>query len=161
MLMKHKKDRTLGLEPMARIVGYGRSGVEPEKFLLAPIKAVNNLLEKMGTEIADYDLLEMNTAFESQMLINKMELGLDMEKVNIHSDCLAFGHPAGAVGARLMTTLLYSLKRKTKRGGLVSTCLGGGNGIGEIVCGGGELYIAGGVESMSNYGFRLEDKTNK
>jgi acetyl-CoA C-acetyltransferase len=88
-----------------------------------------NLLKKTGTRIPDYDFMEINTAFGSQILINKMELGLDMDRVNCFGDCIALGHPVGAAGARLMTTLLYALKRCGKRLGLVSICLGGGNAI--------------------------------
>lgn len=129
LMMKYRESQRLGLEPLARILGCGKSGVEPRNFLLAQIPAIKNLLEKTGTRISDYDLMEINTAFGSQILINKMELGLDLDRVNCFGDCIALGHPVGAAGARLMTTLLYALKRCGKRMGLVSICLGGGNGI--------------------------------
>ncbi len=129
LLMKAKEARALDLLPMATISGYGRSGVVPRKFLLSPVSAVKKLLQKTDTVIADYDLLEMNTSFGSQMLINRAELGLDMDKVNICGDCIAFGHPIGAAGSRLITTLLYSLRRTGGKRGLASICLGGGNGI--------------------------------
>jgi len=129
MLMTYEKSRELGLEPMGRIRGYARAGVEPEKFLLAPPRAVISLLKKTGLAIGDFDLLEMNTAFGSQILMNQAELGLDMNRVNCWGDAVALGHPVGAAGARLLTTLLHALKRENRRLGLVSICLGGGNAL--------------------------------
>ncbi len=129
MLMGRKEAARLDLKPMAKITDFGRAGVVPEKFLIAPVAAVKNLLKKTGTTISDYDLMELNTAFGSQMLINKEELSLDMDKVNIYGDCIALGHPIGAAGARLLTTLLYALKRNKKKRGLMSICLGGGNAL--------------------------------
>ncbi len=129
MLTTYGRCRGLGIEPLGRILGHGRSGVEPKRFLLAPVPAVRSLLDGTGTALADFDLLEMNTAFGSQILISQAELGLDMERVNVSGDCIALGHPVGAAGARLMTTLLHALKRERKQRGLVSICLGGGNAI--------------------------------
>lgn len=129
MLMKYKAALRLGLQPMARIMGYARAGVSPEKFLFAPIKAIKNLFKKTETVLQDYDLLEVNSAYGPQILFCKTELGLDLDKVNIYGDCIAYGHPVGAAGARLTTTLLYALKRKEASRGLVSICLGGGNAI--------------------------------
>lgn len=129
MIMKYKEAFRLGLQPLARITGYARAGISPEKFLLAPIKAVKHLFEKTETALQDYDLLEINPAYGPQILFCKTELGLDLDKVNIYGDCIAYGHPVGAAGARLTTTLLYALKRKKAGRGLVSICLGGGNAI--------------------------------
>ncbi len=129
MLTGFGRAKELGVEPLARVLGHGRSCVDPKRFLLAPVPAVRDLLTRTGTALGDYDLLEMNTAFGSQILIGRTELGLDMEKVNTSGDCIALGHPIGAAGARLMTTLLYALKRMRLRRGLVSICLGGGNAI--------------------------------
>jgi len=129
MIMKYKQAFRLGLQPLARITGYARAGVCPEKFLLAPIKAVKHLFEKTQTVLQDYDLLEINPAYGPQILFCKTELGLDFDKVNIYGDCIAYGHPVGAAGARLTTTLLYALKKRKARRGLVSICLGGGNAI--------------------------------
>lgn len=129
LMMKNRTAGKYGFTPLARIIGYARMGVVPEKYLLAPLGAVRKLLEKTGLSIGDFDLLELNTAFGSQMIINRMELGLDMEKVNIYGDCIAFGHPIGAAGARLSTTLLHALKNRGKRLGLVAMCLGGGNAL--------------------------------
>jgi acetyl-CoA acetyltransferase family protein len=129
LMMKYREAQRLGLKPLARILDYSKSSVAPRNFLLAQIPAIKNLLKKTGTRIPDYDFMEINTAFGSQILINKMELGLDMDRVNCFGDCIALGHPVGAAGARLMTTLSYALKRCEKRLGLVSICLGGGNAI--------------------------------
>jgi len=129
MIMRYKEAFRLGLQPLARITGYARAGISPEKFLLAPIKAVKHLFEKTKTALRDYDLLEINSAYGPQILFCKKELGLDLDKVNIYGDCIAYGHPVGAAGARLATTLLYALKRKKAGKGLVSICLGGGNAI--------------------------------
>jgi len=129
MLTTCDRARAFGIEPLGRILGHGRSGVDPERFLLAPVPAVRALLERTGTAVDDFDLMEMNTAFGSQILISRAELGFDMEKVNVSGDCIALGHPVGAAGARLMTTLLHALKRLGKKRGLVSICLGGGNAI--------------------------------
>jgi len=119
----------LGIEPLGRVMGYGRSSTAPERFLLAPVPAVRALLQRTGTALNDFGLMEMNTAFGSQILISRAELGFDMEKVNVSGDCIALGHPVGAAGSRLMTTLLHAIKRLGKRRGLVSICLGGGNAI--------------------------------
>lgn len=129
MMMKYKEAGRLGLQPLARITGYARAGVSPEKYLLAPIKAVKHLFEKTETVLQDYDLLEINPAYGPQILFCKTELGLDLDKVNIYGDCIAYGHPVGAAGARLTTTLLYALKKRKAGRGLVSICLGGGNAI--------------------------------
>ncbi len=129
MMMKYKEAFRLGLQPLARITGYARAGIAPEKFLFAPIKAIKNLFQKTGTVLQDYDLLEVNSAYGPQIMFCKAELGLDLDKVNIYGDCIAYGHPVGAAGARLTTTLLYALKRKEAGRGLVSICLGGGNAI--------------------------------
>ncbi|MFC1576744.1 thiolase family protein [Candidatus Omnitrophota bacterium] len=129
MIMKYKEALRLGLQPIARIAGHAGAGVPPKKFLLAPIKAIKRLFEKTGTALRDHDLLEINPAYGPQILFCKKELGLDLEKVNIYGDCIAYGHPVGAAGARLTTTLLYALKRKKAGRGLVSICLGGGNAL--------------------------------
>ena len=129
LIMTGRMARETGLKPLGRVRGYAKAGVQPEKFLLAPPRAVNNLLHLTGLGIEDFDLLEMNTAFGSQMIMNRTELNLDMSRVNIYGDALALGHPVGAAGARLVTTLLHALNREDKRMGLVAICLGGGNAI--------------------------------
>jgi acetyl-CoA C-acetyltransferase len=129
MIMKYKEAFRLGVQPLARIAGYARAGVSPEKFLFAPIKAIRHLFKKTETVLQDYDLLEVNSAYGPQVLFCKAELGVDLDKVNIYGDSIAYGHPVGAAGARLTTTLLYALKRKETDRGIVSICLGGGNAL--------------------------------
>jgi len=129
VLMRAETAAELGLAPLARVSGYAKAGVVPERFLLASMRAVRRLFEKTGRSANDYDLIESNTAFGSQMLINQTELGLDMQRVNIRGDCLALGHPVGAAGARILTSLIYALRHNDLRRGLASICLGGGNGI--------------------------------
>jgi len=118
-----------GLPILARITGYSRSGVAPEDFLLAPLHAVKKLLNEKEMTIEDLDIFEMNSAYGSQMLINKEELNLPMERVNIQGDSIALGHPVGAAGARILTTLIHSLIRVKGKRGLTAICLGGGNGL--------------------------------
>lgn len=129
LLSDRKTAEKFGFSPLASIIGYSRAGVDPEDFLLAPVKAVSQLLKKTNMTIDDFDLLEMNTSYGSQMLINKEELNLNMAKVNITGDCVALGHPVGAAGARILTTLIYGLIREGKKKGLASICLGGGNAL--------------------------------
>lgn len=129
LLMKREKAEKLHIQPLAVITDYCRAGVDPKNFLLAPIDAVRNLLSKTSTSIKDYDLLEMNTSYGSQMLINREELDLPMDLVNVSGDCIALGHPVGAAGARIVTTLIYGLKRTGGKRGLASICLGGGNAL--------------------------------
>lgn len=119
----------MGLVPLGRITGYAKHGVEPAKFLLAPIGAVRKLLARTDTAIDDYDLFELNTAFGSQAVMNMRELEVDPYRLNIRGDALALGHPIGAAGARILTTLLYALRDRGGGRGMASICLGGGNGI--------------------------------
>lgn len=129
LLMSYRRAKELELEPLVRINGYFRGATEHESYLLAPIAAIRGLLERGKREIDDYDIMELNSAYGSQVPIMQRELGFEMAKVNIYGDSLAYGHPIGAAGARLLTTLIYALIREEKRLGLVSICMGGGNGI--------------------------------
>lgn len=129
LLCSYKNAKKYGLEPLAKIVAYANAGTAPADFLLAPLGAVKRLLTNTNTKISDYDLIESNSAFGSQMLFNQQELGLDMDRVNIYGDCIALGHPVGAAGCRILTTLLYGLIRRQSHLGLATICLGGGNGI--------------------------------
>jgi len=128
VLTTYKKAKSCGLESMAKIVDYAKAGTSPEDFMLAPLAAMRQLFGRTQTNVDDFDYIESNSAFGSQMLINKIELGLDMDKVNVNGDCIALGHPIGAAGARILTTLLYTLIQNNKSRGLASICLGGGNG---------------------------------
>src|SRR6266545_4922969 len=118
-----------GVKPMARITAYATGGGEPKDLFFAPIVAVQNLLKKAGTKISDYDLIEANEAFAVQALADGKALGWDWSRVNVHGGAIALGHPIGASGARVLTTLLYALKQYGKRTGLATLCLGGGNAV--------------------------------
>jgi len=117
------------LTPLARITGYATGGGDPKDLFFAPIIAVQNLMKKMGTSIGDYDLIEANEAFAVQALADGRALGWDWSRVNVHGGAIALGHPIGASGARVLTTLLYALKQYGKSTGLATLCLGGGNAV--------------------------------
>ena len=118
-----------GLEPLARITAYATGGGEPKDLFFAPIVAVRNLMAKAKTTIADYDLIEANEAFAVQALADGRALGWDWDRVNVNGGAIALGHPIGASGARVLTTLLYALKHKQQTTGLATLCLGGGNAV--------------------------------
>ena len=118
-----------GLKPMAKITGYATGGGEPRDLFFAPIVAVQNLMKKSGARIQDFDLIEANEAFAVQVLVDGKALGWDWSRVNVHGGAVALGHPIGASGARVLTTLLYALKQYGKRTGLATLCLGGGNAV--------------------------------
>jgi acetyl-CoA C-acetyltransferase len=118
-----------GLNIMARITGYATGGGEPEDLFFAPIIAVQKLMKKTGAKIGDYDLIEANEAFASQSIADARGLAWDGERVNVHGGAIALGHPIGASGARILTTLLYALQDRGKRTGLATLCLGGGNAV--------------------------------
>jgi acetyl-CoA C-acetyltransferase len=128
-----KMTRSLGAKPLAKIVTYATSGVDPKEIFIAPVLAVRMVLEKAGLSIGDIDLFELNEAFASQMLACARELKLDEERVNVNGGAIALGHPIGASGARILTTLLYALEQRGLRRGLASLCLGGGNAVAMIV----------------------------
>ncbi len=121
--------RAHGLAPLARITGYATAGGEPRDLFFAPIVAVQNLMKKAGTTIADYDLIEANEAFAVQALADGRALGWDWARVNVHGGAIALGHPIGASGARVLTTLLYALASRNQSTGLATLCLGGGNAV--------------------------------
>jgi len=123
----------LGAKPLARIVAYATSGVAPKDIFLAPVSAVRAVLAKAKLTPADIDLFELNEAFAAQMLACAAELGLDEAKVNVNGGAVALGHPIGASGARVLTTLLYALRARRGRYGLASLCLGGGNAVAMVV----------------------------
>jgi acetyl-CoA C-acetyltransferase len=122
----------LGVQPLARIVGYAQAAVEPKYIFDAPAKAIPRLLDRLDWKLAEVDLIEINEAFAAQMLANGRalaDLGWDWEKVNVHGGGIALGHPLGATGARLLTTLLYALKDRQLRRGIACLCLGGGEAV--------------------------------
>ncbi len=118
-----------GLAPLARITGYATGGGEPKDLFFAPIVAVQNLMRKTNAKIGDYDLIEANEAFAVQALADGRALGWDWDRVNVHGGAVALGHPIGASGARVLTTLLYALRDRKKTTGLATLCLGGGNAV--------------------------------
>ncbi|MDX1622423.1 MAG: acetyl-CoA C-acetyltransferase [Gemmatimonadota bacterium] len=118
-----------GLEPLARIVDYASAGTEPKLLFYAPVFAVRDLMEKTGREIDEYDLIEANEAFAVQALADGKELGWDWEKVNVNGGAVALGHPIGASGARVLTTLVYAMRDRGAKTGLATLCLGGGNAV--------------------------------
>ena len=118
-----------GLTPLARVTGYATGGGEPREIFFAPVHAVRNLMGRAGTSIGDYDLIEANEAFAVQALADGRELGWDWERVNVHGGAVALGHPIGASGARVLTTLLYALRDRGASTGLATLCLGGGNAV--------------------------------
>jgi acetyl-CoA C-acetyltransferase len=118
-----------GLTPLARITAYATGGGEPKDLFFAPIVAVQNLMQKAGTKIGDYGLIEANEAFAVQALADGRALGWDWDRVNVHGGAVALGHPIGASGARVLTTLLYAMQRHQKATGLATLCLGGGNAV--------------------------------
>jgi acetyl-CoA C-acetyltransferase len=117
------------LSPMARVTGYATGGGEPRDLFFAPVLAVRALMDKGGTRINDYDLIEANEAFAVQALADGRELGWDWDRVNVHGGAVALGHPIGASGARVLTTLLYALRDRGGTTGLATLCLGGGNAV--------------------------------
>jgi acetyl-CoA C-acetyltransferase len=118
-----------GLKPMAKILGCTTNGIEPSLVMYAPKGAIEKLLANVGWKIEDVDLFEINEAFSSQLVVLIRELGLDREKVNVHGGAVALGHPIGATGARILTTLIYALKHRGFKKGVASLCLGGGDAV--------------------------------
>jgi acetyl-CoA C-acetyltransferase len=121
-----------GIQPLARIVGYAQSAVEPKYLFDAPSKAMPRLLEKIGWSLQDVDLIELNEAFAAQALANGKalaDLGWDWGKVNVNGGAIALGHPIGASGARVLTTLIYALKDRGLKRGIASLCLGGAEAV--------------------------------
>ena len=122
-----------GLKPLGRIVSWGIAGVEPKLMGRGPVPATKIALQKAGLTLDYIDLIEVNEAFAAQYLAVEKELGLDREKVNVNGGAIALGHPLGATGTRLVITLLYELRRRKKKYGLGTACIGGGQGIAMIV----------------------------
>jgi acetyl-CoA C-acetyltransferase len=118
-----------GLTILARITGYGTGAVAPNELFFAPVTAVRNLMQRNGTSIGDYDLIEANEAFASQAIADGRELGWDWDRVNVHGGAIALGHPIGASGARVLVTLLHAMRDRNAATGLATLCLGGGDAV--------------------------------
>jgi acetyl-CoA C-acetyltransferase len=127
------KARQAGLSPLAEIVSYASTGVDPALMGIGPIPAVRRALERAGLTIGDIDLFELNEAFAAQSLAVIRELGVDPAKVNVNGGAIALGHPIGASGARVLTTLIYALRVRKLRYGIAALCIGGGMGIAMVI----------------------------
>jgi acetyl-CoA C-acetyltransferase len=123
----------LGLKPMARIVGYAQAGVDPKVMGIGPVPATRKLLDDTGVSLDDIDLIELNEAFAAQVLACDRELHLDHAKLNVHGGAISLGHPIGATGARITTTLLHALHTRDKKLGLATLCISGGMGLSMLV----------------------------
>ena len=133
VIMAEDEAETLGLQPMGRIVGYAGAALAPEWFTIAPIEAIKRVLKLTGLTIGDIDLFEINEAFSAVSLAVNRELGLDPAKVNVNGGAVALGHPLGATGARILTTLLCALEARGGRRGIASLCIGGGEALAIVV----------------------------
>ena len=129
VLMSPARVAATGAKPLARITGYATGGGEPKDLFFAPIDAVQRLIAKLGVTIDHFDLIEANEAFAAQALADGDGLGWDWARVNVNGGAVALGHPIGASGARVLTTLLYALEARGKKTGLATLCLGGGNAV--------------------------------
>jgi acetyl-CoA C-acetyltransferase len=129
LVVSEEYARAHGLRVLARITGYATGAVEPRDLFFAPIQAVRNLMERTGTAIGDYDLIEANEAFASQALADGAALGWDWDRVNVNGGAIALGHPIGASGARVLTTLIHAMHDRGAGTGLATLCLGGGDAV--------------------------------
>ena len=133
LLATPEKARAYGLKPLGRIVSTAVAGVDPSVMGIGPVPAVRKALKRAGLTIDQVDLVELNEAFAAQSLACMRELGIPEEKCNVNGGSIAIGHPLGSTGARLLTSLLYEMKRRQARFGLVTMCIGVGQGIATVV----------------------------
>lgn len=133
VLMRRQKADELGLKPLAKIVDWAVTGVSPEIMGIGPVPAVKKLLTKQKKTVHDIDLFELNEAFASQALACIRELSLDYEKVNVNGGAIALGHPVGATGARIITTLLHEMMKRNQQFGIATLCVGGGQGMATMI----------------------------
>jgi acetyl-CoA C-acetyltransferase len=129
VVMAEDKMTSLNVKPIARIVAQATSGLAPKMLLMTPVEATRKVLKKAGWSIKDVDLIELNEAFAVQAVAVMSELGVDPSRVNVNGGAVALGHPIGASGARILTTLIYALKDRGLKRGIATLCLGGGNGV--------------------------------
>jgi acetyl-CoA acyltransferase len=132
VVMSGERVKALGLTPLGRFVGFATAGVEPERFGIGPVPAVRKVLKQAGLTLDQIDLVELNEAFAAQVLACLKELPIDPERLNVNGGAIALGHPLGCTGAKLTTTLLYEMRRRNARYGLVTMCVGGGMGAAGI-----------------------------
>jgi len=126
LLMAESEAAARGLKPMARIVAHARNSLQPSDFTIAPIGAIEKVLEKAGWDSGDVDLYEINEAFAMVTMLATQDLGLDPAKVNVHGGACAQGHPIGSTGARIIVSLMYALQQYGKKTGVAALCIGGG-----------------------------------
>jgi acetyl-CoA C-acetyltransferase len=129
VVMDSSRAKSLGIEPLAHIVGQATSGLAPKFVLMTPVEAVQRVAEKVGWNLEEVDLFELNEAFAVQAVAVLKELGIDPSKVNVNGGAVALGHAIGSSGSRVLTTLLYALKYRNLKRGIATLCLGGGNGV--------------------------------
>jgi len=129
VVMASERAKSLGLAPLARIVGQATSGLAPKFVLMTPVEAVRRVAQKVGWDLKDVDLFELNEAFAVQAVAVLDQLGIDPDKVNVNGGAVALGHAIGSSGGRILTTLLYAMKRRNLKRGIATLCLGGGNGV--------------------------------
>ncbi len=129
VVMSAERAQALGVTPLARIVGQATTGLAPKMVLMTPVESVRKVAARVGWRLDEVDLFEINEAFSVQAVAVMAELGIDPARVNVHGGAVALGHPIGACGSRVLTTLLYALKRRNLRRGIAALCLGGGNGV--------------------------------
>ena len=129
VVMSARKAQALGLEPLARIVSYATSGLDPATMGMGPVSATRKALERAGWQASDVDLFELNEAFAAQACAVNQELGIDASKVNVNGGAIALGHPIGASGCRVLVTLLHEMKRSGAKKGVAALCIGGGMGV--------------------------------
>ncbi len=133
VLMSREKAKELGLKPVVSIVSYASGGVDPAYMGLGPIPAVRKALKKAGGSIDDIDTIELNEAFSAQAIACVRELNLSWDKINVHGSGISLGHPIGCTGARLVVTIMHEMARSNRRRGLVTMCIGGGQGMAMVV----------------------------
>jgi acetyl-CoA C-acetyltransferase len=133
VVMSREKAQELGCKPMVRIGSQGAAGIDMKYVLVAPILSIPKVLAKDGLKVEDVELHEINEAFSTSSVAINRELGIDAEKVNVHGGAVALGHPIGASGARVLTTLIYAMKDRGAKVGQASLCLGGGEAVTLVV----------------------------
>lgn len=129
LLMSEDKAKELGLKPLAKVLGWASAGCEPDIMGIGPVPATRLLMKKIGKKIQDIDLIELNEAFAAQSIAVIRELDLDIDRVNVNGGAISLGHPTGATGSILITKLIYEMKRRSAETGLVTLCIGGGQGM--------------------------------
>jgi acetyl-CoA C-acetyltransferase len=133
VVMSSDRANAIGVKPMAKVISYASAGVDPKIMGIGPVPAIHKALDKAGLKLDDIDIIELNEAFAAQIIAVERELNWDRSKVNLNGGAIALGHPIGATGTKILTTLIYALKNYDKNLGLVSLCIGGGQGVAIII----------------------------